>query len=320
MLRYIAKRLIQMIPVMLIISILIFAIIVMTPGEPIGAKMDPRATPAMKEAERERLGLNKPIYVRYGIWISNMLKLDFGESSLYNKPVKDIIGPFIKNSLKLNLIVFLFTYMIAIPIGIFAAVHKDGVVDKVVTVTSYLGASFPTFFIGLILIFIFSIKLDKTPISGMITAGSHYTGIAAFKDVLKHMILPAMTLVIVSLPRYIRYVRMNMLNAINQDYIRTARAKGLSEKVVIFSHAFRNSLVSIVTLLGFEIPMLFSGAAILESVFNWPGIGRVMLDAITNRDYNLMMATLILIALLTLIGNLLADVCYAVVDPRVKVE
>lgn len=320
MLRYIAKRLLQMIPVLLIISIVIFSIIVLTPGEPIGAKMDPRMTPEEKAMERSRLGLDKPIHVRYGIWVSNMLKFDFGESSLYNKPVSKVIGPFIKNSLKLNVFVFLFTYLLAIPIGIFAAVRKDGVVDKLVTVTSYLGASFPTFFIGLILIFIFSIKLNVTPISGMVTAGAHYTGFAAFTDVVKHMILPAITLIIISLPRYIRYVRMNMLNTINQDYIRTARAKGLSEKVVIFSHAFRNSLIAIVTLFGFEIPMLFSGAAILESVFNWPGIGRVMLDAISNRDYNLMMATLILLALMTLIGNLLADVCYALVDPRVKVD
>lgn len=309
-----------MIPVLFLISIIIFTIIVLTPGEPIGADMDPRATPEQRQAERERLGLNDPIHVRYGIWVTNMLQLDFGKSSLYNRPVDEVIVPYIINSLKLNVFVFLFTFLLAIPLGVYVAQHKDGLFDRFVTLTSYIGVSFPTFFVGLVLIFIFSIKLDWTPISGMITPGAHYEGVQSFLDILRHMLLPALTLIIVSLPRYIRYVRMNMLNSINQDYVRTARAKGLSERKVIYSHAFRNSLISIVTLLGFEIPLLFSGAAILETVFNWPGIGRIMLDSVFNRDYNLMMATLVFFALLTLIGNLFADICYALVDPRINVD
>ena len=320
MIKYFLKRVLQIIPMTIVISMIIFLIISMTPGDPVGTNLDLRATPEQKAEERARLGLDDPIPVRYVKWLGRTFQGDFGQSSLYKKPVKDVIGPFILNSFKLNIVVFLITFIIAIPIGIASAKYKGGIADNIITVTSYAGVSFPTFFIGLLLIYIFSIQLGVTPISGMLTPGANYIGFAKFQDTINHMILPALTLIITSMPRYVRYVRMNMLNAINQDYIRTARAKGLSEKVVIYSHAFRNSLISIVTLFGFEIPLLFSGAAILEAVFNWPGIGRVMMDSVTNRDYNLMMAILIFFAILTLIGNLIADMLYVVVDPRIKPE
>ena len=318
--KYIIKRLIHMIPVMFIISMVLFGIIKATPGDPVGMKMDPRMTAEQKASERERLGLNKPPHLQYIDWLGRTIKGDFGDSSTYNQPVSKIIGTFIWNTFILNLAVFIITFLIAIPLGIYTANHKDGWIDKIVTVLSYAGISFPSFFISLILIYIFSVNLNIFPIGGMVTPGMNAAGFAKARDIIHHMILPTIALVIITLPSTLRYVRMNMLSAIKQDYIRTARAKGLSEKVVIYKHAFRNALLNIVTLLGMQLVGLFAGASILEKVFSWPGIGGVLLESVTSRDYNLMMAIMIMFALLTLLGNLLADIGYALVDPRIKVE
>ncbi|MHC1750250.1 MAG: ABC transporter permease [Cellulosilyticaceae bacterium] len=320
MIKYIIKRLIHMIPVMFIISMVLFGIIKATPGDPVGMKMDPRMTAEQKAAERERLGLNKPPHLQYIDWLGRTIKGDFGDSSTYSQPVRNIIGTFIWNTFILNLGVFIITFLIAIPLGIYTANHKDGWIDKIVTVLSYAGISFPSFFISLILIYIFSVNLNIFPIGGMVTPGMNAVGFAKARDIIHHMILPTIALVIITLPSTLRYVRMNMLSAIKQDYIRTARAKGLSEKVVIYKHAFRNALLNIVTLLGMQLVGLFAGASILEKVFSWPGIGGVLLESVTSRDYNLMMAIMIMFALLTLLGNLLADIGYALVDPRIKVE
>ncbi|WP_346928077.1 ABC transporter permease [Clostridium sp.] len=319
MLKYIAKRLLQMVPVLVIISIIMFGVIKLTPGDGIGYT-NPRATAEEKQAERERLGYDKPIHTQYGMWVQRVIKGDFGLSSTYKQPVGEIMWPYIKNSLILNLVVFFLTFLAAIPIGIYTAVKKDGLADKITTVLCYAGISFPTFFIGLVLISIFGVHLKILPISGMVSPGANYTGVSYVLDVAKHMVLPALVLVIVSMPSLIRYVRMSMLNSINEDYVRTARAKGVKERAVIYSHAFRNALINVVTLVGWQIPALFGGAVFLETVFNWPGIGRVLMDSINARDYNLMLALMLMFTFLSLLGNLFADIGYALVDPRVKVE
>lgn len=320
MLRYIARRVLNLIPVVIIISICLFSIIKLTPGDPVGSNLDPRATAEQKIAERERLGLNDPIHVQYLKWSGRTIKGDFGESSLYRKPVKEVVPRFIWNSFILNIFVYILAFIISIPVGIICAVKRYSKTDNFWTVFSIVGISAPSFFFGLILIYLFSVKLDWFPINGMITPGSTATGIARYKDIINHMVLPATVLTIASLASLVRYIRTSMIEVINQDYIRTARSKGLKEKVVIYRHAFRNALLPIVTLVGLTIPGLFSGAVILERVFIWPGIGNVLMDAITNRDYNLVMALNMFFAMLTLLGNLLADIGYAVVDPRIKVD
>ncbi|KAB3538619.1 ABC transporter permease [Alkaliphilus pronyensis] len=320
MLRYIARRLVHMIPVVIIISICIFTIIKITPGSPVGLNLDPNMTAEQKQAEYERLGLHLPLPVQYANWVGRSLRGDFGISTLYNQPVKDIVPSFVWNSFRLNVFVFIFAFLLSIPIGIVCAVKQYSLTDNFWTVFSLFGISMPSFFFGLLLIFFFATKLGWFPISGMETAGSNLTGIASILDQLRHMVLPATVLTIASLASLVRYTRTSMLDVIKQDYVRTARSKGLTEKVVIYRHAFRNALLPIVTLLGFWVPLLFSGAVILETVFRWPGIGQIMLNAINWRDYNLMMATLLFFAVLTLIGNLLADIGYAIVDPRIKVE
>lgn len=320
MIKYIIKRLLHMIPVILLISICLFTIIKLTPGNPVGTNLDPKATPEQKQMEKERLGLDKPMHIQYIMWLERSLKGDFGESYMYKRPVGDVIKPFIKNTFILNVGVFFLSFLISIPIGIVCAVKKYSKTDNFWTIFSLFGISMPSFFFGLLLIYLFAVKLKVLPISGMIEAGSNTTGIARVMEIMSHLILPGIVLLIGSLAGLVRYTRNGMLEVLNQDYIRTARSKGLSEKVVIYKHAFRNALIPIITILGFSIPGLFSGAVVLESTFNWPGIGRIMIDSVNSRDYNMLMAVMMLFAILTLLGNLLADIGYALVDPRVKVD
>ncbi|MCF6464626.1 ABC transporter permease [Clostridium sp. Cult2] len=320
MLKYIGRRLLHLIPVILIISILIFGIIKLTPGDPVGANLDPRSTAEQKEAERARLGLDKPVHIQYWNWLKRSIRGDFGNSYIYKVPVSKVVPTFIKNSFILNVFVYIFAFLISVPIGVITAVKQYSKTDNFWSAFSIIGISMPTFFFGLLLIYFFAVKLDMFPISGMITTGSKATGLARYKDILHHMFLPGLVLIIGSLASLVRYTRTSMLEVINQDYIRTARSKGLEEKVVIYKHAFRNALIPIITIVGFMIPGLFSGAVMLETVFNWPGIGRVLIDAVNLRDYNLMMALNMFFAILTLLGNLLADIGYALVDPRIKVD
>ncbi len=309
-----------MIPVILVISILIFGIIKLAPGSPVGTNLDPRATPEQKAMERERLGLDAPLYEQYGLWITRVSQGDLGKSFIYQKPVKDVVGPYLKNTFILNIPVFILAFGISIPVGIHSAVKRYSLFDNFWTVFSLVGISLPSFFFGLLLIYTFAVKIQILPINGMIEAGSETTGFAYALEVTKHMVLPGIVLTIGSLASYVRYTRNGMLEVIHQDYIRTARAKGLNEKVVVYKHAFRNALLPIVTLLGYSLIFLLSGSVITETVFNWPGLGRILLESVTMRDYNLMMAIMMLYAILTLVGNLLADIGYALVDPRVKVD
>lgn len=320
MLKYIARRLLHLIPVIIIISIVIFSIVKLAPGDPVGANLNPKSTAEQKAAERARLGLDKPLPVQYLNWIGRSIKGDFGESYIYKRPVKDVVPTFIYNTFLLNLVDFILAFIISIPIGIVCAVKQYSKADNFWTVFSIIGISMPSFFFGLLLIYIFSVKLNIFPINGMVTPGKNAVGLAHVKDVLNHMFLPAVVLIIGSMASLVRYTRTSMLEVINQDYIRTARSKGLTEKVVIYKHAFRNALIPIMTIIGFWIPGLFSGAVILETTFVWPGIGNVMMDAISARDYNMIMALNMFFAMLTLLGNLLADIGYALVDPRIKVE
>ncbi|MBZ2175841.1 ABC transporter permease [Schnuerera sp. xch1] len=320
MLRYIGRRLLQLIPVIILISILIFTIVKATPGDPVGSNLDPRATAEQRQAERARLGLDKPIPVQYWNWITRSVQGDFGDSYIYKRPVIEVIPDFIKNSMILNIFVYIFAFLVSIPIGIITAVRQYSKTDNFFSAFSIIGISMPTFFFGLLLIYFFGVKNQWFPISGMETVGKNIEGLAHVKDVLNHIALPGIVLIIANLASLVRYTRTSMLEVINQDYIRTARSKGLEEKVVIYKHAFRNALIPIITIVGFTIPSLFSGAVMLETVFNWPGIGRVLVDAVNLRDYNLLMALNMFFAILTLLGNLLADIGYALVDPRIRVD
>lgn len=326
MLRYIGKRLLHLIPVILIISVVIFSIIELMPGDPVNAYLGVGSKISVEQHARirELLGVDQSPVVRYFKWLGRVITLDFGQSLKYRKPVVDIIGQFIWNSFSLNLVSMILAFAISIPVGIKSAVKKYGKFDNFWTVFSLTGVSMPSFFFALLLVFFLAIPISWIPLNGMRTTILAAKGYAntwqEIFDVAKHMILPVIVLTISSLASLTRYVRNSVIEVINQDYIRTARSKGLSEKVVIYKHAFRNALLPIVTLLGLYIPSLFGGAIILETVFLWPGIGNILYTSILDRDYSMVMAANLFYAALMLAGNLLADVSYALVDPRIKVK
>jgi peptide/nickel transport system permease protein len=326
MLRYIGKRLLHLIPVLLIITIIVFSIIELMPGDPVNAYLGIGSDTTVEQQARirELLGLDQGPVVRYFKWLGRVLTLDFGRSMKYRKPVVDVIGTFIWNSFRLNLVAMILAFAISIPVGIKSAVKKYGKFDNFWTVFSLTGVSMPSFFFALLLIFFIAIPVQFIPLNGMRTTIFAAKGYPSkwheILDIGRHMILPATVLTISSLASLTRYVRNSVIEVINQDYIRTARSKGLAEKVVIYKHAFRNALLPIVTLLGLYIPSLFGGAIILETVFLWPGIGNVLYTSILDRDYSMVMAANVFYAVLMLAGNLLADVSYALVDPRIKVK
>lgn len=309
-----------MIPVLFIISIIIFGIIKLTPGDPISANIGPRATVEQKKIERHRLGLDKPVLVQYMMWLHRTLQGDFGQSIIYKKPVGVVISTFLWNTFILNVVVFILSFGLSIPIGIHCAIKQHSRYDHFWTLFSLSGASIPSFFFSLLLIFLFAVKLDLFPINGMLTPGKNSVGFERLIDVIYHMILPASVLTLSSLAGFVRYIRAAVLEVIQQDYIRTARAKGLNKKIILYKHVLKNALIPVVTLLGFSLTGLFSGAVLLESIFAWPGIGSLFYESINARDYNLMMALMMFFSLLTLLGNLIADIGYAMVDPRVTLE
>jgi len=324
MLRYLLKRILYLIPVLIIISIVLFAILEMMPGNPVNAYLGVGVdvTPEQQAVIRSRLGLDDPVYIRYLKWLGRTLTGDFGTSLKYRRSVSDVISTFIWNSFYLNLLSMILAFAIAIPVGIRSAVKKYGLFDNFWTVFSLTGVSMPSFFFALVLIFFVAVPIKWMPLNGMRTtlflAKGYDSTIQEVLDVLKHMILPATVLTMSSLAGLTRYVGNSVIEVINQDYIRTARSKGLKEKVVIYKHAFRNALLPIVTLLGLYIPALFGGAILLETVFIWPGIGNVLYTSILDRDYSMVMAANVFYAVLMLAGNLLADLSYALVDPRVR--
>ena len=320
MLQYTVKRVLKMIPTLLIISLLLFKVIDLAPGNFLDTKVNPNMTVEKLEQLKEVYGFDKPFGERYVNWLKKAVKGDFDESLKLRQPVSEIIKDYAWNSFVLAGTAFLLSILIAIPLGIVCATKQYSFADKATTILTFVSISLPSFLLGLMLINAFSLKIKLFPIGGMTTAGSSLTGAAHYKDVLIHMVLPVVSLTILQAGSLIRYVRTAMLEVINQDYIRTARAKGLKEKVVIYKHALRNGLIPVITYIGMSLPGLFAGALITETIFVWPGIGRIGYEAILNRDYTLLMGFNMFMAVLTLMGNLISDILYAVVDPRIKLK
>lgn len=288
------------------------------PGNPVDLLMPQNITNETQRQElrkvlEERYNLNGPIHERYVGWVGRILSGEFGESTKFQRPVTDVVGQPLRNTLILNIGSTLIAFTLSVIIGIKSAVRRGSFYDKFWQVFSLAGISLPTFFSGMMLIFFFAIKLEWLPAGMMPIQNDLITWI-------KHLILPTITLTIGSLASTSRYVRNAMLDALSQDYIRTARAKGLSETKVIYSHAFRNALIPVVTVVAWNIMSLFSGAAITETLFAYNGIGKYFIDSILARDYNVIMTLNMMYALITVFGNLLMDIGYSLADPRVRLE
>lgn len=322
MARFILRRFLISIPLLLGISFLVFAIINLIPGSPIQAFEDnPRANPEDIARIRTNLGLDEPWPTRYFIWLGDAVRGDFGISLLNFTPITNRITAVLPNTLLLTGSSLAFSLIVSIPLGIFAAVKHGSWLDRVVTVGSTGAFAVPTFWLAFLLILLFSVQFRKWGLPAFPVSGTYdLRGGGGFLDRAQHLILPAVALGLGDLAIWTRYIRGQMLEVIRQDYVRTAEAKGLRQRVVLFSHAFRNALLPLVTLVGLSIPGVFNGAFVVEQIYAWPGMGRLSIDALQDRDYTLVMGTFMFFAVLTLLGNLLSDVLYGVLDPRIRYD
>ncbi len=322
--RYTIKRILQLIPVAIAIAFILYVIIEQMPGDAAMALMDLEEPfdQALYDAIRARLGLDGPLHIRFLRWFSSILKGDFGYSTLAGKKaILPFMAQAVKNTFRVNLIGYIIAIVIAIVVGIKAAVDRRSVFDNFWTVFSLIGISMPSFFFAMVLIFIFVINLGWFPFNGMVSPNlpTNITEWGIIKDMIWHMVLPIAVVTLGSLPGLFRYVRNSMLEVLNQDYIRTARSKGLKDKTVIYRHAFRNALIPIVTVIGSMLPGLFSGSITVENIFVYPGVGQLLNKAISSRDRNVTIALLVFFTVLQLISNLIVDISYALVDPRIRV-
>ncbi|TQR18762.1 ABC transporter permease [Psychrobacillus soli] len=315
---YVLKRLLYLIPTLIGASMLIFFLYSLVPGNFVDS--DPNLTTERKAELYALYGFDQPDIERYFIWIGNLLQGDLGYSLQFQRPVTEVLGNYIWSSFFVALASLILTWLIAVIIGVVSATKQYSFFDSFITIIVFAAMATPSFFLGLILIKFLAVDLGWFPAGGMITTGSNLTGWDYVKDVAEHMILPVLVLTMLGIGGLTRYFRTNMLEVIKQDFVRTARAKGLKERVVIYKHALRNALLPAITLFAFELPALFSGAIITEQIFNWPGIGAIYMQAFTVRDYPLLMGFTMFIALLTVISNLLADLLYGVADPRVRLK
>ncbi|MDD2501479.1 MAG: ABC transporter permease [Geobacter sp.] len=319
---YLLKRIAMLVPLMLGITLITFTVIHLAPGEPVDMQM--AMNPKVGKEARERLtkfyGLDKPLHEQYFNWLGRLAKLDLGRSfSSDNRPVLDKIKERLPITLSLNLVALIIEFGLAIPIGVLAAVRRDTILDKGITVVVFLGFAVPTFWLALLLMYFFGVKLNWLPISGLHTLGyESYNWFGRLWDLTKHLVLPICVASFGSFAGVSRYMRSAMLQVISQDYITTARAKGLSEQVVIWKHALRNALLPLITLLGFSIPGLIGGSVIFETIFAIPGMGQLFYQGVMSRDYPVVMGILVIGAFLTLLGNLVADISYALADPRIR--
>jgi peptide/nickel transport system permease protein len=319
--QYLVRRMLQMIPILIGVSIVIFIIFDAAPGNYIDSQNNPNLTAEREAKLRELYGLDKPLVPRYLTWAGNAFRGQLGDSLKYKRPVVSVIKDHIWNSFTLSASAFVLSTLIAIPIGVVSATKQYSIFDSVFTVIALIGISLPSFFFGLLLIKFFALPpLQLLPVSGMTRAGSLTTGIPRMLEVLRHMILPLTVLTFMNVGGLMRFTRTSVLEVIRQDYIRTARAKGLNERVVIYKHALRNAMIPIITILAMSLPSLFAGAIITERIFAWPGIGSIAFSALQVRDYPFLMGFNMFMALLTLLGNLIADISYAMVDPRIRLR
>ncbi|MDR3578854.1 MAG: ABC transporter permease [Oryzomonas sp.] len=322
MIHYLFKRLLMLIPLMVGITLITFTVVHLAPGEPVEMQMamNPKVGKEARERLRKFYGLDRPLQEQYFTWVGRLARLDLGRSfSTDNRPVRDKITERLPITLSLNIIALVLEFGLAVPIGILAATHRDTLLDKGITVFVFVGFAVPTFWLALLLMYLFGVKLNWLPISGLHTLGSDsYGSIRYIGDMARHLCMPILVASFGSLAGLSRYMRSSMLNVIGQDYITTARAKGLSERVVIYKHALRNALLPLITQAGLAIPGLIGGSVIFETIYAIPGMGQLFYQAVMSRDYPVVMGIVIIGALLTLIGNLVADICYAVADPRIR--
>ncbi|BCZ46543.1 peptide ABC transporter permease [Clostridium gelidum] len=318
--KYVFKRLIQTIPVLIGISIIVFMLVNLQPGDPFSSMMDPNLTKEMQGKMLEELGYNDPIIIQYLKWLLRVLQGNLGYSIQFKQPVLSVIYSRLGNTVILSLCSLIISIVIAIPCGVISATKQRTKTDYIVTIFAFMGLSIPSFFFGMLLIKVFSVDLGWLPISGMVSTGVTLSGFAYAFDIAKHMLLPMVVLALMNTASLMRYTRSDMIEVLKTDYIRTARSKGVKKRSIIYQHALKNELLPLITVVTMQIPSLLSGALLTETIFVWPGIGRLNYNAVMSRDYPLIMGIVMMVAVISLLTNLLADILYAVVDKRVEFD
>lgn len=311
---YFLKRTLQAIPILLGVSLIIFGIMHAAPGDPFAYLIDPTVDPIVFERMKIELGLYDPWYVQYWNWLKLVVQGDLGYSIRFQRPVTGLIATRLGPTILLTGSAYLLAFLIAVPLGIISATRQYSIFDYTISGVVFMGISLPSYFTALLAIYFFGVKLRWTPLSGMMTPGADFNLV----DRLHHLVLPVATLAVRDMTSLTRFTRSSMLEVLRQDYVRTARSKGLPERMVLFKHAFRNGAIPLITLFGLNLPELFSGVLFLEIIFVWPGIGRFAYEAVLNRDYPIIIAINVLLATLVVVGNLLADYLYALADPRIR--
>jgi peptide/nickel transport system permease protein len=318
MARYILRRILISIPVLFGITLVTYLIVSLAPGDPVSALINPEQIselgPGWLEDRRAELGLDRPLPVRYGLWLKEVVQGNLGYSYTDRQPVAEKIGERIWPTVKLMLTVQLLALLIAVPIGIVSAIRQYSLIDYIATIFGFATISIPAFFLALVGIYVFAIKLRWLPSAGMNTIGQE----PSILDSLHHLILPAVVLGLGQAAPLIRYTRSSMLETVRQDYVRVARAKGLAERAVIYRHALRNALIPLVTVVALTLPQLLGGTVIIEEIFSWPGMGTLAIKAVRGRDYPTIMAINMIGAVAILVSSLIADVIYAWIDPRIS--
>ncbi|MBU1007068.1 MAG: ABC transporter permease [Candidatus Omnitrophica bacterium] len=323
MIKYILRRLIGLVPLLLGISIITFAVIHLAPGKPtdLEAQFNPKVSLEARERLNHIYGLDKPLHIQYIDWLKRLSRFDFGISFTDSRPVIAKIAERIPITLGINLASIILILLIGIPIGVSSAVKEKSFYDRSMTVFVFAGFAIPTFWLSLILMDIVGVRWGLLPVSGIKSLDfDKFTSVEKIIDIVRHLALPVFVSAFGGLAGISRYMRSNMVHVLKQDYIRTARAKGLSERDIVYKHALKNALLPVVTILGLSIPGLIGGSVIFESIFSIPGMGRLFYESVMSRDYPVIMGVLVIGAGLTLLGNLLADISYAAVDPRIKLE
>ncbi len=316
MIKYIIRRLLISIPVLIGITIITFSAYNLAPGDPVSAMIDPSMAMSAEMIQQLRIemGLNQPLPVRYVIWLRELAKGNMGFSYASRRPVRQAIGDRLPATLQLTAASLLLALALGIPLGVYSALHQYSRLDYALTLASFFMVSVPAFFFALGAIWIFSLRLDLFPVQGLSTPGA--TNV--IWDRIHHLILPATVLGFERIAGYLRYTRSAVLEVLGQDYMTTARAKGLTERTVLWGHGFRNALISLITIIALGLPGLFGGAFIIEWIFAWPGMGQLGINSINARDYPVLMGTALIGSILVLLSNLLADILYAVADPRIR--
>ncbi len=318
--RWILRRLLISVPVLLGITVLSFVFVRLAPGDPVRMMINPEYMAGGAEEYvarlRAQLGLDQPLPIQYVVWLGEVAKGNLGYSYFDRRPVGDVVKERVWPTIELMGTALLIALSIGVPIGLLAAIRQYSLLDYASAVISLATISTPSFFLGLAAIYIFSLKLNLLPTSGMFTAGAPRT----IGDDLHHLVLPAMILGLNLSGPFARYARSSLLEVIRQDYLTTARAKGLQQRLVILRHALPNALIPLITVIGIQIPTLFGGAVVVEQIFSWPGMGQLALASISQRDYPVLTGFIMIVAVIVLISNLLADLSYAVVDPRIRLQ